>query len=356
MKSAKKNLARGRGVVSSPASGLGRRRLALQRRTALAAAASWPIWLREAFAEDTNCPSDPKQAWRWVEVVASGYRRAQQAGKPLLVLVVPSMIEARWRSGRVFGELLNHGDDQTLALLAMTEIICSPISHLAEVVPQVHAKVASREPLMILVETHAVPAQVRSIDGELPEDAAPFDEVVLRELGPAPPIDHQEASQKYWERQNERENRIVRERIAAVATLLRTALVPNPRLLETRARLAEAKLSGPKADRWRLQPATRRPDPEILLAHAASIVHESQQNPDGERLLVLLAQAAREKLCHRRVPGSRWANESGCATRVEYEPGEEDDDMLFACGMGHVPELSTRFLDFLGLDGSWRRG
>jgi hypothetical protein len=49
----------------------------------------------------------------------------------------------------------------------------------------------------------------------------------------------------------------------------------------------------------------------------------------------------RQRLTKHRVPGSHWANASGCGTSVE------DDDpagLMPACGMGHVPSKSSRFL------------
>jgi len=47
-----------------------------------------------------------------------------------------------------------------------------------------------------------------------------------------------------------------------------------------------------------------------------------------------------------RVPGSHWASEGGCGTTIE---GVENQRM-YACGMGHVPQRSRRFLYFFDPD------
>lgn len=54
----------------------------------------------------------------------------------------------------------------------------------------------------------------------------------------------------------------------------------------------------------------------------------------------MLAAQVRAKLVKQRVPGSFWANASGCGSRIE---GDEES-MMVACGMGHVPAKSSRFL------------
>jgi len=53
------------------------------------------------------------------------------------------------------------------------------------------------------------------------------------------------------------------------------------------------------------------------------------------------AAEVRARLTKRRVPGSHWANASGCGTTVE---DDQPPGLLPACGMGHVPSKSSRFL------------
>jgi hypothetical protein len=60
-------------------------------------------------------------------------------------------------------------------------------------------------------------------------------------------------------------------------------------------------------------------------------------------------------LCRRRVPGSRWASNAGCDSDVEREAEDGPEGTItMACGMGHVPEESQRFLDFLSQQARWR--
>jgi hypothetical protein len=57
------------------------------------------------------------------------------------------------------------------------------------------------------------------------------------------------------------------------------------------------------------------------------------------------AEEVRARLVAHRIPGSHWANASGCGTDVEEDPEDEDGEReMIGCGMGHVPEKSARFL------------
>ncbi len=53
-----------------------------------------------------------------------------------------------------------------------------------------------------------------------------------------------------------------------------------------------------------------------------------------------LAKEARARLVKQRVPGTFWANSSGCGSQIEGD----QDTIQVACGMGHVPSKSARFL------------
>jgi hypothetical protein len=52
------------------------------------------------------------------------------------------------------------------------------------------------------------------------------------------------------------------------------------------------------------------------------------------------AAEVRRRLVKRPVPGSRWALASGCGTSIEGEK----EQLMPACGMGHVPQRSQRFV------------
>lgn len=44
-------------------------------------------------------------------------------------------------------------------------------------------------------------------------------------------------------------------------------------------------------------------------------------------------------------PGAHWANASGCGPAT-VEDIKDDDKVMYGCGMGHIPSMSSRFLYF----------
>jgi hypothetical protein len=327
-----------------------------------ALAGGWPGWLRRAFGAESapprDCPAPSGQAGlqRWRQIVATAYRRAQKAGKPLLAFVVPSVdedsgrgFEKRWDRGQAFGELLNHGGDEALATLALAEIVCAPMTALRTLAPSL-----SVEPLMVLVETDAVPARARALDAPLPQFPVagsndPLAGLNLSDEGGQPPPDWD----AIFEKERQAEDEVVRRRIQVVSSLLDGGLRATPQMLLERAAQAQGRLGltdGLASVPENAGPAELHRMAPVLLAAAVGLPDRDRQ-PAVRRV----ADAARAVLCRRRVPGSRWANSSGCGTHVEREPGEDEEEgLLFACGMGHVPEQSRRFLDFLTADAVWR--
>ncbi|EYF01476.1 hypothetical protein [Chondromyces apiculatus] len=61
------------------------------------------------------------------------------------------------------------------------------------------------------------------------------------------------------------------------------------------------------------------------------------------RKLEARAASVRARMVRQPPSGARWARASGCGTTIE---GEENRGPRVACGMGHVPEKSGRFLYF----------
>ena len=110
-----------------------RRREFLGATTAAAVLASWPRWLRSAFADEPSptpeaCEADRKKTA--VAALARAWKRAQGAGKAVLVLVIPADPSAKYDRGHVFGELLNHGKPEQLAPLALAEVVCATMEDL----------------------------------------------------------------------------------------------------------------------------------------------------------------------------------------------------------------------------------
>ena len=59
------------------------------------------------------------------------------------------------------------------------------------------------------------------------------------------------------------------------------------------------------------------------------------------------AHDVRQRITRHRVPGSHWAHGGGCGTQIEEVKPEK---LMPACGMGHVPSKSARFLYFWAVD------
>jgi hypothetical protein len=176
--------------------------------TAVAGAALWPVWLREAFAEGVACQTDgqgPKTSvTRSAGAVSEAFRRANHGGKHLLVIVIPRNDDMKRDRGDVWGELLNFGSDAQLAPLSKVEVVCATVAELTTVVPNNE----QGEPLFMVVATDKVPAIVKSFETTLPEHDDGFDRI----------------GKFTWEEMERRENETSDRRIAALANLLRTAL------------------------------------------------------------------------------------------------------------------------------------
>lgn len=282
-------------------------------------AASWPNFLREAFADDG--PAEQQKRDR-LALISDAYRRAQQGGKPLLAIVIPAAREDKWKRGSHFGAWLNHGTVEQRWPLALCEVVCAGMDDLRQLVPTV----GLGEPLMLLIETDRVPATVHRLDAKLPEPSEELPRV--RDLSAR-------------QLREQREDEAIDTRTALLAKLLSTAVAGSPALLEKR--VAQLRLA--------LPPATVSVDLHaagLSAAQAATlaplVAQTAARAEPGERsaLYQLLAGAADTRLREERIPGSHWARASGCGTTVE---GVESNSII-GCGMGHVPQKSRRFLYF----------
>jgi hypothetical protein len=320
------------------------RRKFLGSAATAAVIATWPGWLRRAFAGQSAL----EQEAAGLAVLSEGYRRAQRAGKPLLVLVIPADAGQKYDRGRAFGEYLNHGSTEQLAPLALCEVVCAEMAKLRRLAPAA----GEDEPLMVLVETDRVPARVQRLDVALVEGDEERGWRVVDD-DPADRPKKKETEEERWQRlaaaRQRREEAIIVRRIEQIAALVKEAVQPDMALLERRAAEVRAHVSSIGA-------GVATAQFELALAHGAPV---SQAEVEGAPALVALAAARaqgarREELLDmlarvvvarlRRVPpsGSRWAVSSGCGTRIEGET----EQVMVACGMGHVPAQSARFLYF----------
>jgi hypothetical protein len=178
--------------------------------SALAGAALWPLWLREAFGEGAACEAPlagqgpQPSVTRRAGAVGEAFRKANHSGRRLLVIVIPADDDKKRDRGDVWGELLNFGTDVQLAPLSSVEAVCATMADLKTVVPNVEVG----EPLFLVVSTDKVPATVRAFDTSLPEHADFFrgDENLS------------------WEELERQDDVTSTQRIAAMASLLRGAL------------------------------------------------------------------------------------------------------------------------------------
>lgn len=299
----------------------------MKRRAILGGAAlgagilACPAWLARAFAQEADTG---------LAALSEAYRRAQRGGRPLLVIVIPAQHEARWERATAFGELLNHGADDVLADLALAELACTRMETLRTLVPQAPAG----EPLMVLVEPDRVPAAARAIDAELPR--IPEYWVGSEEMT--------------WEERERRDQAVIDQRIALLSRLIHGAIAPDAAAIARRAALARARVSAEQ--RGRVELAMDAGDvPTSVAALAPALLAERAASAPALR--DVLRDLAIERWRRGRVPGSRWAIGGGCGVEVELTEAEQRErdaagraQMMVACGMGHVPERSARFLDW----------
>jgi hypothetical protein len=234
----------------------------MKRRDFLRAAAALalaPAFVRRAFADEScplpQLPKSPEGAR--TPTVATAFDRAQRAGRPLLVFVIPADDGKKWDRGAAFGELLNHGSEAQISPLAGLDVVCATMADLRQLVPGA----GDGEPLMVFVDR----GEVKRLDAKLPQ----YD--------------------RGWRRGGEDYKKMIAE---------------------------EDKL----ADR-RIQ----------ILADLIGQVGPVDRTRGAD---------VRARLTKKRVPGSHWADASGCGTHVE----DDGEQLMPACGMGHVPSKSSRFL------------
>jgi hypothetical protein len=320
--------------------------VATKASLAAVTAATWPQFLRDAFADEPakgpEPPADPPRPRRDPKLVAEeekrerlavlsdGYRRAQKAGKPLLVIVIPDDRAHKWQRGEYFGSFLNHGTAEQLFPLSLCEVICASMSDLRHLVPTV----GLGEPLLVLVETDRVPATVRRLEARLPDHRND---------------PRRSQNMEEFEARTRGENQEIDTRIALLGKLVHDAVAADVAMLEQRA--AQVRAALPAASLLPIESALRARDqisPADADRGAALIALFAQQGDKASRgeLHKTLARSVEQRLRKQRVPGSHWARHSGCGTTVE---GAEDRGPMIACGMGHVPEKSWRFLYFFSV-------
>ena len=273
-------------------------------RGAALSALTLPAWLGCAFqrggAVDLSNPEDAID-----NAVGRAFAKAQQLGKPLLVIVVPKDGAARYDRGHAWGEFLNYGDIWPLALC---EVLCANEAEIAELGP------VRGEPLFYLIER---------VDGAVNASAH---DTRLPAFSPA-------------RRGGDDSADLIEARIAALEALIKDALAKDDAMCEQRAAAVLAAL-GEEARRFQKRSG------KTTLAEtdrfAAILASSPPKNLEALRL------AAAERVKTKKIEGSRWTHASGCGPSVHEDATEEEREKMgmFDCGMGFVPEKSVRFLTF----------
>jgi hypothetical protein len=312
------------------------RRALVRAATAAAAGAfALPEVLR-AFAEGQDPQPGGQQAGgnkqpSRAEQVAAAVARSKAEGKPLLVFLVPARQPERWERELRLGAFLNHGGSSALLEVALCVPVCAGVDDLK---PHLGEKAIAGEPLMLLVDFAAGALPVVSIEPKI--DAPP----------------QWETSHLHYDEFLAAEKKAIEAGIEATTAELHKALHAGDDSLARLAQRVRDRLADQeqrKLDAWFARPDGGAVPADEMLVRAAAVVRVAAgTQPDAQRAAttaVLLAAIDRA-LIHKRIAGSRWATSGGCGERIEDpEPGEKVS--IFRCGMGYVPELSHRFLDFL---------
>lgn len=323
---------------------LGRTARVTTTAAAAAVVASWPLLLRQAFAGEPEAAKTPDARARaakldGLSVVSEGYRRAQRAGKPLLVFIIPSegkSAEAqKYLRGQALGAWLNHGTPAQLWPLALCEVVCATIGAVRSLVPSA----GLGDPLMVLVETATLPATVTRLDVQLVE--MPRERAISR--GKMVP----------WEELRKQEDARIDANIQLISELVRRGVAPDAATLHKRVAQAESALgvaaqAGLGAVAELRSAAKLTPEQLEAADHAAALLAESAARlpePEQKSRWELLHAVVTARVLSRKVPGSHWAKSSGCGTDIEDVP----TNAMIGCGMGHVPQKSARFLYFFAV-------
>lgn len=269
-------------------------------------------------------------------IARAGLERARKAGKPLLVLVIPSEAGPASERGEWFGSWLALADDALLADLALFERICVPMAALADL--ELRDLDDTAEPVMLFIETHEDAPRAIAIDGALDK------ELVQTFANPWP---HEGES---YEAAELRVGNAIRARNAALSRWLRDGVKLDERMAQLAAQV-DATLT--EAERALIAKHLAQPAAidRAVLERAGAVVRHAipfAETKQQEAAISAIAAAAADAIRTRPPAGAVWAHSTGCGFEFE-DPDREGDtrDAGIACGMGFVPEDGKRFLYFL---------
>lgn len=311
------------------------RRAFLRSSATAAGTLGLPSLLAPFFAAQDPQPArtPPPEPPRIVTLRAA-HERARRDGKPLLVFVVPGNVVMSRVRGTQLGALLNHADGATLQELALCTLACASMRDVQQVLGK-SAVTITNEPMMLLVDA-AEPKSPDAVSVQRLECQLPRFAILSADADPAA------------------EKAALRDAQRTVTETLTRSLHPDTDglvALAARVRAALTKEQAAAIDGWL---SGGEVPPDDLLVRAAAIVRAAAQNQAEDARSATLARleaAVRKVVVGHRIAGSHWASSNGCSERIEDPlPGLSGVEHAWsgaACGIGHVPELATRYLTFL---------
>jgi hypothetical protein len=312
------------------------RRGLLKGMGAAAAATLWPGWLSEAFAGPACSPL------KGAVTLSAAIQRAHAALQPLLVFVIPKDNGLKWERGRHFGEWLNHGTHLDLAPLACATVVCAEMDAVRQLFPSAPK---DEEPAILVMDVDRSPARIAVALPAFNHVDMDFDRFAERpELEGKTEEERRQAYFKWREEQINREDQAITACIQCTGKAVRDAIFGDAAVMKRRADATWDRLSASEraAAQRLISGGEGGGTREEVLAAAPVIAMAALEGSGDSRLVQALSEAARGRYSTQRIPGSKWANASGCGEEIEGE----DDNLVVGCGMGHVPARSQRFLYF----------
>ena len=250
--------------------------------------------------------------------------RASDAGRPLLVIVIPKP-QDRWLRQQALGAFLNHAGDDALSDLALCDVVCAALSELEAAFPTLRG--GDRDPFFVLVETQGDRAVPTRLEVDLPS-LPTFDEAGS------------------WDALRAAERRAIELRNETISAALRGALSTDADSIRARAARVAAAIAEGDVEALRRGVARPAELPVELVSRGAAVLLDAAVERGGRapaEVRAVLARSARSRFVEVPPGGAKWARSTGCGADIEGET----EAFAIACGMAHVPQMAERFLYFL---------
>ncbi len=293
------------------------RRSFLGTSLSVTAGAALPGWLAQAFApQDPRLDPEDVPGPARLPLVRAQAKLAREHGKPLLVFVVPKEPTPRRLHGQWLGTWLTTASANTLATIAS----CVPVAATVTDVQVVFGAVAIEgSPMLLLVDV-----------AKFGEEGAPVPRVTSIATPPAPKAPDRS------------------DFTAALTKAFGDALRAHAGELDAMAHLVRDRLPADQLAALHAWSAGGAAPADAVLLRAAALVRcmaATWATAVRQKHLDLAAAAHTRELLGKTLPGSLWGSSFGCGSEIAGADGKTVESMV-ACGRGHVPKESRRFLFF----------